>query len=121
MPNEAVVVSSLLPRTDHHALFPPHLAIYSRFGQAMMNNESFGQLGFRRGRRHPIGRGNSNRGVTPSPTPTNPPTATQDVTSTPTQRATNTPTVTPNICRVLFDSPPIADFNYVLISGELGP
>ncbi len=121
MPNEAVVVRAYYRVPIITPFFRPILPSIPVFGQAMMNNESFGQLGG-----SSVGAGIPSAveiptvGVTPSPTPTNTPTATQDVTSTPTQRATNTPTVTPNICRVLFDSPPIADFNYVLISGELG-
>jgi len=121
MPNEAVVVRAYYRVPIITPFFSSILPSIPVFGQAMMNNESFGQLGgSSEGAGIPAAVIIPTAGVTPSPTNSPTPTPTEEVTSTPTQRATNTPTNTPDICQVRFDSPAIAGDNFVLITGEIG-
>lgn len=121
-PNEAVVVRAYYRVPIITPFFRPILPSIPVFGQAMMNNESFGQLG-----------GTSSQGagippvvvlptvgVTPSPTPSPTASPTSEVPPTPTATTTSEPSPTPNICRVRFDRPPVAGENFVLITGEIG-
>ncbi|MCA9874404.1 MAG: pilus assembly protein [Anaerolineales bacterium] len=121
MPNEAVVVRAYYRVPIITPFFSSILPSIPVFGQAMMNNESFGQLG---GSSEGIGIPAAvvipTAGVTPSPTNSPTPTPTEAITSTPTQRATNTATATPDICQVKFDSPAVAGYNFVLVTGEIG-
>lgn len=124
-PNSAVVVRAYYRVPIITPFFRPILPSIPVFGQAMMNNESFGQLG---------GASSQGAGIPPvvliptvgvTPTATDTPTATptDQVPETPAPSATATATATNNdpiSCRVRFDRPPVADDNFVLITGDIG-
>jgi len=120
-PGEAVVVRAYYRVPIITPFFRPILPSIPVFGQATMNNESFGQLGgASEGAGLPSVVVLGTAGPTPSPTFTPSATPTEEVTSTPTPRATNTSFPTPDVCHVKFDQPPVAGNNYVYITGEIG-
>lgn len=85
------------------------------FGQEVLNNESFGQLGTNQGSALPPNLPPlPTPGVTPSPTPT------PLVTDTPTPNATNTPTPSPTpSCGVQFEGYVIEGDNAINVTGEV--
>ncbi|MFO7681793.1 MAG: TadE/TadG family type IV pilus assembly protein, partial [Chloroflexota bacterium] len=119
-PNQPVIVRAYYRVPIITPFFQPILGSIPVFGQAIMYNESFGQLG-----------GGSSQGaalppplpviptvgVTPSPTFTPTP---DPSTSTPTTQPTNTATATPNFCRVKFEGAAVAGNNFVYVTGEIG-
>jgi hypothetical protein len=121
-PNEAVVVRAYYRVPIITPFFRPILPSIPVFGQAMMNNEAFGQLGgtTSQGAGIPSAVVLPTVGVTPTPTETPTATPTNAVLPTTTQTATATATQTPATCRVRFDREPIAGDNFVLITGEIG-
>ena len=124
VPNTPVVVRAFYRVPIITPLLQPIIPSVPVFGQVTMNNETFGQLG------------NANQGqgvppelplfptpgITPSPTYTPSPTATPTVGATPTNTPTFTPspTATPDFCGLEFEGNPIADNNFVYVTGEIG-
>ncbi|MBE2222257.1 MAG: pilus assembly protein [Anaerolineae bacterium] len=120
VPNAPVIVRAYYRVPIITPFFRPILSSIPVFGQAIMYNESFGQLG-----------SGSNQGaalpppisefptvgVTPSPTFTPTP---DPSTNTPVPSATFTPTATDDFCHVKFDGAAIAGSNIVYITGEVG-
>ena len=120
VPNAPVIVRAYYRVPIITPFFRPILSSIPVFGQAIMYNESFGQLG-----------SGSNQGaalpppisefptVGVTPSPTNTPTP-DPSTNTPEPTDTSTPEPTADFCRVKFDSAAIAGSTTVYITGDVG-
>lgn len=118
VPNGAVIVRAYYRVPIITPFFRPILPSIPVFGQTIMYNESFGQLGS----------GSSEGAALPPPMeefPTAGPTPSPTFTPTPgiptlTPTTAATATATPNVCRVKFDGAAVAGNNFVYVTGEIG-
>lgn len=115
IPNNPVIVRVTYMVPIITPFFRPIRSSIPVFGQEVLNNESFGQLGSTGGQALPPNLPPlPTAGVTPSPTPS--PTGPSP---TPTYTATSSPTPNP-ICGVQFEGLVVETQDYVQVTGEVG-